>query len=132
MLKNSRGNLTEKQLERCSKMSGIFGEKMGHLLMSSINDEPEYHSTGKSFDERYKEDVRRYVLENDEERPFEYVAGRKVQGIPGIQSRLTEARVHGPFSMGQYLKSRSIKMDSFRNVARATATRRARQLAERL
>ena len=110
-------------------MSGIFGEKMSHLLMSTVVDDTEPHSTGRAFDDRYKEQIRSFVDDYDENEPFHHVAGRKLRGIPRVDTFSSVVRIRGPFSMGQYLKSRSRQMDSFDRVAKATAARRAGNIA---
>ena len=84
------------------------------MLLSSTQDANEATSSGKSFDWRYKDDIRCSVEIYQDDQPFEYVANRSVEDIT---NPFTGTRhIKSPFRLGQYLKKKSKDMDDFLTV----------------
>ncbi|CAH1242413.1 Hypp6676 [Branchiostoma lanceolatum] len=80
MLKHSRGQYTDKQVQRVSEMSGSFGRLLDRLFPQAGPGSMTYGSTF-SHDGRYAADIAKFVKEFKGDGLFEYLPGRSHGGF---------------------------------------------------
>ncbi len=103
MVRHSRGRYTERQLDRCSKLSGAFGHEVGRLMQHVGGRHGRVASRRGS-----SSDVRHFVTELLPDALLAYVPGREVQGIDIPQKSRS---LRSPDKMGLRLRELSREKD---------------------
>ena len=123
MAMHSRGRYTEKQLERCSKLTGGFGRDMAKAFDNLVESQSARMSTpsAKTY-EILKGDCRLFFQRFKDDKFFEHTPGRQVANMPAIDST---CRIKTPYLLGRYLSTGCGKIDRLSRYNHATRHRQA-------
>ena len=111
MLRNSRGNYTPAQIDRCSKMGGGFGKEIDRLFNKTVcNIESSYQQRKRSTS--YKDDLVRFVDEYQKEALFDYCPPREHTGFEAYVDN--SSAIKRPSDLAKRLNSLSDEHDYWR------------------
>ena len=114
MLKKSGGSLTEKHVDRCSKLSGAFGREIDRLFTDAgLGRLPAYDSPHK-LPPAYRTDVQKFVSELKPLKVCEYVnSSRHHRGFENFQATVN---ITCPYMFGQKMKHLAKDLDQWREL----------------
>ena len=107
MLKNARGNYTDREIGRCAQMSGPFGKQLDNMFTSAGIVDMRSHPTKKRSN-AYLADIKRFVQEYQAEALCDYIPGRNHDGFEEYQQT---NRIKSPTALGRNLFAKSQHLD---------------------
>ena len=110
MIDFAHGNVTEKHVQRCAKMSGPFGRYLD-IMFTDAEIVSMKTPTRKQADDVYKQEVALFVNENEGSGLFEYLPFRQHKGFEGFDNQDV---LRNPKNLGKKLKALSVRMDAQR------------------
>lgn len=124
MMKHSRGQYSDLQIDRCSHIAGSFGKEMDRLMSCAGfgNIGPADARRSSHSSPAYCRDVQKFVEEYIADGLFSYAPGRTFKGFKDFIPQ-RHSRVKAPFRLGLKLHELAADMDYWEGIARATRMR---------
>ena len=119
MLKNSRGQYSEAQITRCSRLGGGFGKEIDRMFNAAMFGYDSYTKQRKHTS-KYAQDIIRFAEEFKEDGLFEYCPPREHDSFPQYVD--SSSRIKSPLRFGRHLASLSRDVEYWRH--RAARARR--------
>ena len=113
MLKRANGNYTEKQILRCTQMSGTFGRQLDRVFTKSGLGAMETRRD-KVREKAFQKDLSLFVEECGRRNLCCYKPGRRAH--KGFADIGVDAHITNPIAMGQKMVYLSTRMDNWRRL----------------
>ena len=107
MAKRSRGNYTERQVNRCALMSGAFGREIDRLFGEAGLGDGNCDIYQKRLKSNVK-DITKFVNEFAKDALLDYLPPRAHRGIGELDMA---SQIHRPRELGMKLRELSVAMD---------------------
>ncbi|XP_035687479.1 uncharacterized protein LOC118423433 [Branchiostoma floridae] len=117
MLKHSRGQYTDTQVQRCAEMSGPFGRELDRVFTAAGLGSYITHASTFSHDGRYQADIDRFVSDFKGDGLFAYLPGRQ---HTGFEDYTYNSRIRQPEKMGGKLRQLAKEMDLWADIAKSS------------
>jgi hypothetical protein len=111
MLKNSHGNYTPTQVDRCAKICGPLYKELDILLSASGLGITHYTHDKKEL--RHTKDVAKFIADFKEDQLLDFIPGRFHKGFEHF---MNTKRMRAPHRLGNKLHSLSAEMDMWRDL----------------
>ena len=117
MIRNSHGQYSSLQIQRCSQMSGPFKKDFRCLLRdSSMAGDSVAFDLDRDKGPRYDVELEQFVDEYKDSAPFDYCPPRAHKAFPDF---VRTASLKTPHKLGRTLKCHSANMDLWTNVQKS-------------